>query len=139
MAGTIIPVFTKRTFDFSNLGSSATAEYVMVKSLDVSQWTSVSLWIRVHSNSIAPDDAEIQVVVYPTDPSAEEPSVDFVDSDTYAYYAVQKSTAAPGLLGLNISSISDGFVRISVKGVQGSTPGTSSADLSVDVVAKAKG
>lgn len=139
MAGIIIPLFGKRTFDFSNLGASGTAEYVMVKALDLSQWTDVSLWIRVHSNGTEAG-GEIQVIAHPTAPSVEDPAVDFVATGTSVSYTIDESTPSPGLLGVGMSAVSSPAVQISVKGVQNSGPPLVAivAELSVEIVAKAK-
>jgi hypothetical protein len=139
MSGTNIRAIPKQTFDFSNLAPSATAEYLMVKSLDVAQWTTVWLWLRVHSNGIVPDNAQIQIIVNPTAPSVEDPAVDFVDTGSFTALGFNKAFGAPKLIGVDISSLSNGFVRISVKGVQDSSAGVMTADISVDIVAKAKG
>jgi hypothetical protein len=138
MAGMIIPVITKRRFDFSSLPASATVEYVMVKSLDVSHWTELSVWMRIHAKNFAQEGAQIQVWAYDTAPSAEEPSSDFFGANGIGI-GVLESFATPGLLGGDASSLSGApFVRFTVKGVQGSGTGSLWADLSVDLVAKAR-
>jgi hypothetical protein len=138
MTGTIIPAFSKRAFDFSSLAGSTTVEFVMIEALDLSHWTTVSLWVRVHSVNVG-STAAIEVIAYPIAPSVEQPEIDFVDTATSAICKVDSGTSAPGLLSVDISSLAAPAIQLRVKGTQASSPGEVDAELSAEIVAKAKG
>ena len=59
MAGQKIELISLRSFDFINVTSSTTLDIVMVKSVDVSRWTSAELQVRVHSRNISSGSSAI--------------------------------------------------------------------------------
>ena len=138
MAGQIIPLFSRRTFDFSKLQGSQTIPVPIVKAVDVSQYTQATLEVRVHSMTISGGSAYIRVKLYTTAPSAEDPGRDFVYGSAVATTSnLSSSNTAPTLLVAQVSSGFGGMLAVAVEGEQPGSPVVSlTADLSAQLVVK---
>jgi hypothetical protein len=69
MSGTTIPLFSRRTFDYDDLGGSGTSEIQIVKAVDVSQYTSGTASARAQQT--IGGGGNITVNAYTTAPTAE--------------------------------------------------------------------
>lgn len=128
MPGTIIPIISKREYDFSN----GNADVIVVKSIDVSAWTEGIVAVRVHGKDIG--SGNIKVVAYTTAPTSEDPAEDFVAGSAAATATVDSSGTVPQLVTATLSAGFGGFLRIVVEGDAGS--GNTRATLSADLVLK---
>lgn len=118
MSGTTIPLMTKREFNFATAAGSV----VIIRSLDVSQWTEGTLQVRIHENSNA-GTAQIDVNAYAISNTPEEPSVDYLDGTAVATVSVGVSgtDTAPLLKTAALASGFGGALQIKVEATAGST------------------
>jgi hypothetical protein len=138
MSGTIIPIMAKRTLDLSNTTANLTNEVVLVKAVDVSQWTEGELYVRVHGGSIT-GSATCQVIAKITSPTPEDPSSDFVYGTAMGTVTISstETTAAPTLLRAALTANFGGMLQISFKAVQASSAQTIAPKISIELVMKA--
>jgi hypothetical protein len=130
--GAIIPLFTKREFNFSN----GTGTIVIVKSVDTSRFTEGVLNLRVHSNSTTGSTTgTIALHAKAIALTGEDPSVDFLDATTLATASMTSDTAAATLLRGALTSGFGGALQITVVGNKG-TSTTLKATLSAELVVK---
>lgn len=131
VAGMIVPLFTKREFDFSN----GTATVVVVKSVDASRYTEGVLNVRVHSNSSTSGTGTISGHAKSIALTAEDPALDFIDGATLATASMTSSTAAGTLLRGSLGAGFGGALQITIVGNKG-TSVTLRATLSAELVLK---
>lgn len=132
MAGMIVPLFTKREFDFSN----GTATVVAVKSVDTSRYTEGVLNLRVHSNSsTAATTGTISAHAKSIALTAEDPTLDFLDATTIATASMTSNTAAGTLLRGALATGFGGSLQITIVGLKG-TSTTLRATVSAELVLK---
>jgi hypothetical protein len=140
MSGTTISLFSRREFDFSKVQGQRCVDIMLVKAVDVSQYTSGTLEVRVHSRTISGVGANICVLAYTTAPTAEDPTVDFVDySAPVASITVDDSDrrAPPVLATAALSPGFGGMLAIVVRGAQPRVPvDTLAAELSAFLTVK---
>lgn len=132
MAGTTIPLFTKRKFDFA--GASGTPAFVVIRSLDVSGWTEGVLNVRVHENNLSSTE-QINVRAYPIANTREDPSVDYRDDTAGNLTEVNVTPSTPPeLLRADLAADFGGALQITVEAENGTTP--TNATLSAELVLK---
>jgi len=131
MAGMIIPLFTKREFDFTN----GTATIVVVKSVDTSRYTEGVLNLRVHSNSTTAGTGTIAAHAKSIALTGEDPVLDFIDGTTLATASMTQSMLAGTLVRGALSSGFGGSLQITIVGSKGSSA-TVKATLSAELVLK---
>src|SRR5690606_13480434 len=124
MSGTTTPLFSRREFDFSQVRGDRHVEILLIKAVDVSQYTSGTLEVRVHSKDISGPGACISILAYTTAPTAEDPSVDFVDwSSPVAVIVVDHADDdAPSLLTTALWPRFGGMLAIVIRGTQAPKP-----------------
>lgn len=130
MPGTMIPLFTKRQFDFG----AAAASFIVIRSLDVSQWTEGVLQCRLHSVDIGAS-GQIDVEAYPIANTAEEPDTDYVSGTAAATVSWGASDTAPDLGKTALTSGFGGAVQIKLTGTAPAS-GNLIATLSAELVMK---
>jgi len=108
----VIPLFSRRSFSHT---STSTIETILVKAVDVTQFTSGTLLLRAHSYSIT-GSATFTVQLKTTAPSIEDPSKDFVINSSLVASATLSSTtaAAPTLIKGDLSSNFGSMLQVSV-------------------------
>lgn len=133
MAGTSIPLWNKRTFNFNNLTAGTTETQVAVKAIGCERYREGLLIVRAHTRDIVNAGSKIEVVAYTTAPSPEDPSVDFV----FATAAGTASLANGSTTIVASAALANfgAFLRIIVIGTR-VTSGNCSADISADLVLK---
>lgn len=135
MPGAMIPVFSRRMFDFDNVQSPGEVEFVIAKAIDVEQYTEGTLLVRVHAHDID-RGAKIEVIARATAPSSEDPELDFV-GETVVIVTVDATVRAPELVKASFWADPGERVTITVKGSQLSTaPVSCNAELSAELVVK---
>lgn len=125
MSGTTTALFSRREFDFSRVQGGRGVELMLVKAVDVSQYTRGTLEVRVHSRSISGPGAQICVLAYTTAPTAEDPTVDFLDiSSPVASVVIDGAEAhtPPVLVTAALSPGFGGMLAIVVRGQQPRVP-----------------
>ena len=127
----IIPLFTKREFDFS----SGSATVVVVKSVDTSRYTEGVVNLRVHSNSSTAGTGTINAQAKSVALTGEDPSIDFVDGTTLATASMTSSTSAGTLIRGALATGFGGSLQITIVGTKG-TSTTLKATLSAELVVK---
>jgi hypothetical protein len=139
MSGTIIPIFSRRRFDFSNLGAGGTTSFEVAKGFDSSQYTEGALLVRVHSGTNIGDTATVLVSVLTWAPSQEDPAKnsDFLGT-TAATVTVTSSHTGPNLLKGDFSGNFGGQLLVGVLALQDTNSEESMiAVLSAELVLKA--
>lgn len=131
MAGMIIPLFTKREFDFTN----GTGTVVVVKSIDTSRYTEGLINLRIHTNSSTAGTGTISAHAKAIALTGEDPALDFIDGTTLATASMTATTAAGLLLRGALSSGFGGALQITIVGNKG-TSATLRAVLSAELVLK---
>jgi hypothetical protein len=135
MPGAIIPVFSRRMFDFDNVQSPGEIEFTLAKAIDVEQYTEGTLLVRVHAHNIE-RGASIEVIAKATAPSNEDPELDFVGATVVAV-TVDVTVSAPALVKRTFTADPGERVTITVRGSQTSTaPVSCNAELSAELVVK---
>jgi hypothetical protein len=133
-----IPILTERLYDFSNLGSGAQSDVVLVKALDVTAYRSGTLQVRVHDADYGPNAPTLEVVAYMSCPSTDDPSQDFVgDAKATVTLKDATTTVAAGELGQDDLAASFGsHLRIVLEATQSDPFDTLSATISAELVLK---
>lgn len=135
MPGTIIPVFSRRMFDFDNVQAPGEVELVIGKGIEVEQYTEGTLLVRVHGHAIDPS-ARIELLAKATAPSDEDPEVDFV-GPIVLVVTIDACACAPGLVKGSFATDPGERVTITVRGLQtGTAPASCKAELSAELVVK---
>lgn len=133
MAGVIIPLWNKKSWNFDNLTAGTSETHVAVKALSSERYTEGLIVVRAHTRDIVNASSKIEVVAFTTAPSSEDPAVDFVSTTASGTATVANgSTTTVATVGL---SGFGGFLRIHVIGTRVSS-GNCKADLSADLVLK---
>jgi len=133
-----VPILSKRKLDFDSMASPATREDVLVKALDVTAYTEATLLVRVHEVDIGAS-RELDIEVYHTSPSPDDPSIDFVGDDTIAVATIDGTSE-----GDLVEAVTDvplgSHLRIVAKATNPVSPGgsTLNATLSAELVLRAK-
>lgn len=138
MSGAIIPLFPKKAYQATEDSDTTHDE---VTAVDVTQYTQVSLEVRLHPEDdlVIPGSATIEVSTETVAPSAEDPGEVFVATETLqsVSYANADVSDAPVLKRLQVTSGFGGFLRIRTRVVNPSGSGaTLKAYLSAQLVAK---
>jgi hypothetical protein len=79
MAGTLIEILPRTEYDFSKIQGDDSFFWV-AQYIDVRQWRSVTLLVRLHSMEIA-GTSKVNVGLVSVLPSAEDPSKNFADAE----------------------------------------------------------
>ena len=130
MAGRTRELISRRTYNFNNGSAVITA----VKLWDVTDATSGSLHVRVHSSDVA-SSSTIEVKAVQTGPTDEDPSTDF-DGDTIATCSIDATVSgnAPILVSDGFTADFGPWLEIQVDGTQ--SGGNCTAEISVYGCAK---
>jgi hypothetical protein len=130
VAGQIIPVISKREYDFG----TGDATVIAVKAVAVTGFREGTLLVRVHSSSFG-GSSKIDVIAKTTAPSSEEPSLDFVNATAVATATVNSSSGTAGtLVKAALSDDFGAYLQISVVGDLDT--GDCKATISVEIVVK---
>jgi hypothetical protein len=133
MAGTVIVLWNKRSFNFNNVIAGSSESHVAVKALAVERYREAQLIVRAHTRTIDDTNSMIQIVAQTTAPTAEDPSIDFV-STTASGTATIASGSTTVVATANLSNFG-GFLRFNVIGTR-TTSGSCVAELSAELVLK---
>lgn len=126
----IIPLFTKRTANFTNLTASTSETQVAVKQIQVDQYRQGMLIIRAHSRDLAVGLSSIAIMAQTTSPTSEDPSVSFDSAVIGIATIISGSTSTMSSVALTNMG---GFLKITVVGTRG-TSGNATADISAELV-----
>lgn len=133
MAGTSIPLWNKKSFNFNNLTAGTTETHVAVKAVASEKYREALLIIRAHTRDIVNASSKIEVIAFTTAPSPEDPSVDFVSTTASGTATIANgSTSVVATVAL---ANFGGFLRFNVMGTR-VTSGNCTADLSAELVLK---
>lgn len=131
MSGTVIQLFSKRSFDFS--GGNGTV--VVVRSIPVERWTDAQINVRVHTNGIASGSGTIVVNAKSISLTQEEMQTDFIDTAILATASVANGTLVGALVRGTVSSGFGAALQIVVVGTKGSSANVI-ANISAEIVLK---
>lgn len=131
MAGTVVQLFSKRSFDFS--GGNGTV--VVVRSIPVERWVDAQINVRVHTNGITSGTGTIAVSAKSISLTQEEMQTDFLDATILATASVATGTLVGALVRGTVTSGFGAALQILVVGTKG-TSATVIANLSAEIVLK---
>lgn len=137
MNANLIPLFDKRRFDFSFLTSTGTHQVILASALELVQYKSVFLMIRVHEITISAGQSFL-FTLDNTLPSDEDPQ-EFTDTTaSILSVSVSSGTTAPKLLsGSGTNPLAFGKLVLTV--AQGGTGGTPLyAELSASLLGRSE-
>ena len=130
----MVPLFSKRTFDFANLATSGELDLVVLRAFPVLDFADAVLQIRVHAATI-PADASVEVSAQAIAPSCDDPQTDFLGPQVGSV-ELTSSVTAPSLVSAALSPDFGSHLQVVLGAVRGGTGGTFSATLSGDLVLK---
>jgi hypothetical protein len=142
MPGVIYRALQKTTFDWSSIPASSSATKIDVaKALDVSAYREATLIVRIHSLTIVGAGSAPTLIVnaIPEAPTAEDPSLDFLDSTHQSSLTLNFTTSstAPQLSEAYLSTPFGGWLRIQLNPTQSATVATTfRVTVSIDIDAK---
>jgi hypothetical protein len=140
-AGTTIPLFSKRTFTFTNVVGATTMEVPLIKAIDVTEWTQGTLIVRVHSATIATAGSKLDVMLKTTAPTPEDPALDFlvVPASAVASATIDQTVANndPCVVVAQLSSGFGNMLQLSIQASQVTSSTTMTAALSAMLVMRA--
>ena len=139
MAGVVLQVVPKRVLDFSNLASGTTQDLVLAQGIDISQYSEVSLMVRVHDNSgtwPSLGTPKIEIFGQTDGRTFEDPGLLFAGSTLLGTATVASGTAQAAYFVNSLGSNVGSMVRIVARGTRGGATNTVKATLSVDISAK---
>jgi len=129
MAGILIPILPKRSFDFSSTTVGTAQHLVLVERIDISQYIDGILAVRVHSLTLNGADI-LELDLFGDGYSGQDPSMDFVTTSNL--FPDMLLNSAPGLFTYG-GTVLGQFVRLVLSAFH-ATAGTMSATLSADLV-----
>jgi hypothetical protein len=136
MTGYIKHVSSKRTVDFATVASGQLQELLIEDRIDNLHWREATLVVRVYSHSLASGAGTISVGAYGQSVSAQDPSVEFIDTSAFYAVTITGSTPTPALLITPpLTNILYPVVRLVARGTRTAT-GALTATFSVDISAK---
>ncbi len=133
MAGMVIPLWNKKSFNFNNLTAGTTETHVAVKAVAVEKYREAMLIVRAHTRDIVNGSSKIEIIAFTTAPSGEDPAVDFVSTTASGTAAITNGSTST-VATVSLSNFG-GFLRINVMGTR-VTSGNCTADLSAEIVVK---
>ncbi len=135
MAGETIDILSRRTFDMTDMGTNKVQTFVIIQALDVSAYTQGLLMLRAHTKDM-PSGSTIDLLVYTTAPTDEDPSKDFVYGTAVATATITAAATAPTLAIGALSANFGGSLRVVLKASTAGTSATFTADLSAAISLK---
>lgn len=127
----VIPLFTKRTANFTNLTANTSETQVAVKQVACDQFRQGMLIIRAHTRDIAQSGSSIAIMAQVTSPSPEDPSQSFDSASIGIATLSNGSTLTMSNVAL---SNMGGYLKISIIGTRSASGGNVTADISADLV-----
>lgn len=110
-------VLELRTFDFSNIRIRNDLYVVLCPAVCVLAYTRVALSVRVHALTMSAGQS-LQLLVWNTLPSEEDPSQDFVESSPLTSATITSTTAAPSLVTGVMGYDPVAFLKVSLYAIQ---------------------
>ena len=138
MSGSVIQVMNRMVVDISNGSLGPPIDVTLVSAVDVSRYTEGELYVRVNGGTVG-GNAVINILAYPTAPSAEDPSADFVSTSAVANISLTNSavSSAPNLSRAVLSASAFGrALRIIARATQDSPTQTIAPEISIELVLK---
>lgn len=114
MAGVIIPILEKRTFEYGYLGAAATQDIVLHPAVDVTSYFRVKLMVRIHA--ITASTGNFQFRFFNTFPSEQDPA-EFTEVAA-AGSAISISAASPNIVVANTTTDTMAFLKIVLRATQ---------------------
>jgi hypothetical protein len=127
----IIPLFTKRLANFTNLTANTSETQVAVKQVQVDGYRQGMIVIRAHTRDLASAGSSIAIMAQVTAPTAEDPSQNF-DSASIGIATISNGSTAT-MANVALSNMG-GYLKISVIGTRSASGGNASAEISADLI-----
>jgi hypothetical protein len=124
----LVPILSRKTYDFSSMSGSVTTDVVLVRALDVVDMRVGELLVRVHAINIM-SPGRLNVMAFMTSPSVDSPSTDFVSSSAAADATIHGSSAG-ALVRVAITAPFGGHLRLIIRAVVASSAQPHTSTLS---------
>ena len=137
MAGVLVEVTPKLTYDFTSLKDAATIEVVAAKAIPTAYWREATLLVRFWSPNQFFSFSTLKVIARTTAPTGEDPPADFISADV-ASVTLTSSTVG----GLYTAALPANFgehLEIVLRATQGNPGNTFIAVLSIAMSLKSDG
>jgi len=118
MAGRLVEIIPPRFFDFGWVGNGQEANIVLKRGIDISQWMSAGLFLRVHS--MVGSAGNIRISAVAEAPTTDDPGAEFVAST--ALGTCNLGVAAPYCVETPLTPPFGASVRILVKAIGDGNP-----------------
>jgi len=138
MAGRVIRLVPKSTYEFSSLGAGAQTTIALAQRVDVSQYTELTLMVRTHEVNIPSGSGMLTVRAVADGHTDEEPGQFFMDGTSLGDADIDANTTAPGYDTVSLAAGSGAMISILLIAAQDASQvidleATISVDLSMKV------
>jgi hypothetical protein len=133
MSGAVLSLLDRTSYDFSGLGQGTGTTVRVARNIDISRWSEGTLMVRVHAKTIA--GGTIKVYLERVLPSAEDPSIEFVDTNPVASIQIL-GTEQENLLTAALPANCGAMMTLVVHG--GQTVGDDNLKATISVVLSLK-
>ena len=116
MAGYTISAVPKRTVDFAGLDAGLTQQLILADRVDLLQWREATMLVNVYSHSLASGAGTLRIIAFGQSISADDPSLDFIDSANVFAVTLNGSTPSPAYLPLG--KLFHPMVRVVAEGTE---------------------
>lgn len=128
MAGYTMSAVPKRTVDFAGLGAGLTQQLILADRVDLLQWREVTMLVNVYNHSLASGAGTLRIIAFGQSISADDPSLDFIDSTNF--FAVSLNSATPSPAYIPLGDLFHPMVRVVAEGTR---TGTGALNVTVGV------
>ncbi len=138
MAGQTIRLIDMTSYDFSQIAASSTGEINVAEHIDVSQWKSATLMIRVHSATVAEQSATFKVEAFADGYTHEDPTLEYANPPSVGSVTItQSNVAEPYFVTKELTGGAIGaMLKVVLSGTQVTNQDTLSGVFSIDLALK---
>jgi hypothetical protein len=138
MAGRVIRLVPKTPYEFNTLGVSGQTTLALAQRVDVSQYTELTLMVRVHALDIPSGVGSIKVQAVPDGHTSEDPGLSFLDTGTVlGSVTIATGSAVPGYTTKALSAGAGPMIAVLLVASQDTSQVTNlDATISVDLCMK---
>jgi hypothetical protein len=139
MAGRIVQIVPKTRYIFNNNVSTTSTIVLGPRAVMTPDWVSGVLSVRVHSSTFASATATCNVNVFNAFITPEDPNTLFLSTATVASVTITNTTpigATAGSLLTGALSNIGGMLAVQLSCLQGVTLGTTTIEISVDLIGR---
>ena len=134
-AGLVIPLISRRTYDFSNVAATGVLELPLIRAQPVVGYADAILQLRVYSATV-PGLSSVELRAQAISPSCDDPGTDFLGMELGSI-TLDSSTTAPSLHSISLGSDFGSHIQFVLLATRDS--GTFTVELGADLVVREAG